>query len=108
MTKDKLKQIQNMVAERPQDPFVRYALAMEYLKQKMNKEAVETFTNIVSEFPNYTGVYYHLTKFYIENGEGALAKATYFRGLEACRISQANHDLMELKTLGEDYFEDHD
>ncbi len=94
---DRLEQLQQFYEEDPADPFTRFALAREHLKQGRAEEALAHFEGLVQEHPNYTGVYYHLGKLYERLGRRKDAVATYEQGVERARSEHAQKDLSELQ-----------
>lgn len=60
---ERLQQILDFLKESPQDPFLHYALTMEYVKLEQEEEALHGFEKLISDFPDYIGTYYHFGKF---------------------------------------------
>lgn len=60
MQEQRIKYLETLVAEEPDEPFNQYALAMEYLQSHPQK-ALEQLTVIVSNFPDYLPTYYQLS-----------------------------------------------
>jgi predicted Zn-dependent protease len=77
---NRLELLRQFVAEEPQDPFNRYALATELLK--FNKtESRHIFECLLQNHADYLATYYHLGSLYIELGENKLAEKTYLAGI---------------------------
>lgn len=60
------KHIQEMLQESPNDSFLHFALAKEFEKEKDYDQAISEYEWIVSNDPEYVGVYYHLAHAAIE------------------------------------------
>lgn len=101
MNKSRLEQLFNFLEENPEDPFIIYAIATEYLKTNIDK-AREFYEILLSKHENYTGTYYHAAKLYAETGQADLAEKTYKKGME---IALKNKDLKALNELRNAYNE---
>lgn len=80
----------------PDDPFTRFALALEYLKVGDEPEARRAFEGLVEERPDYVGTYYHLGALYERQGLKESAIATYRAGIQVAeqqRDVQARSEL---------------
>lgn len=94
---ERLQQILDFLKESPQDPFLNYALAMEYLKLGQDAEALASFETMVREFPDYVGTYYHFGKFLEKSGNPERAAELYQQGISVARQSRKMHALSELQ-----------
>ncbi|HMR20361.1 MAG TPA: tetratricopeptide repeat protein, partial [Sphingobacterium sp.] len=92
---ERLQQIQEFLAESPQDPFLNYALTMEYVKLGRDEEALQCFEKMVSEFPDYVGTYYHFGKFLEKNNHRNRAEEVYNTGIAVARTNRKMHALSE-------------
>ena len=76
--------------EDPDDAFVRFAVASEYLKEANPGEALAWFERLVADQPDYVGTYYHLGLLYGRLGRTDAAVRTLDAGIgEAAR--QGDH-----------------
>ncbi|MDM1294487.1 tetratricopeptide repeat protein [Sphingobacterium sp. N143] len=102
----RLDQLNEFLKENPADPFLKYAIAAEYLKQDNEQEAMSRFESLIQTNPEYVGTYYHLGKLYEKLDKQELALLTYKKGMEAARKSRNFHALGELQgalsLLGDD------
>ncbi len=94
---DRLSQLLQYYEEDPDDPFVRFALAMEYLKRKRFEEARTFLEGLVVDHPRYVGTYYHLGKLYEREGEREKALETYRKGVAVAMELRDFHARAELQ-----------
>ena len=94
---DRLAQLQSFYEEDPDDPFIRFALAREHLKQEHPDKALALFEELVETDPDYVGTYYHLGKLYEQLDRPDDAIATYEQGITVAREQGAQKDLSELQ-----------
>jgi tetratricopeptide (TPR) repeat protein len=92
----RIQQLQNFLALRPDDPFVVYALAIEYKNEGSLGEAERYFKEVYTRFPAYVATYLHYGGLLQENGDQAGARRIYAEGIERARESGENHALSEL------------
>jgi len=94
---DPLEKLKEFYEEDPEDPFTRFALAQEHLKQDNAEKALAFFEELVETDPEYVGTYYHLGKLYEQLGRTEDALSTYEQGIEVAREKGAQKDLSELQ-----------
>ncbi|RXK87164.1 tetratricopeptide repeat protein [Filimonas effusa] len=99
---DRIERIHQLLEKTPKDNFLRHALALEYMKVGREQEARGLFENILSEFPDYVGSYYHLGKLLERMGQPALALEWYTKGMAAARLAGDKHAYGELQAAYED------
>jgi tetratricopeptide (TPR) repeat protein len=93
---NRLEQLFSFLEENPQDPFLIYALALEYGKMHDFAKMREYFEALMLNFPSYLPTYYHAGKLYEELGEVALAKQTFEQGIELAKSQKDDFALREL------------
>jgi tetratricopeptide (TPR) repeat protein len=81
----------------PQDPFPRYALALEYKNGGRLDEARATFDALMTASPDYTAAYLHAGNTLVALGLRDEARAVYQRGVEACVRRGDTHAKGELE-----------
>lgn len=101
----RIRQLAEWLAQEPKDPFLRYAMAIEY-RQLDPPRALLDFEILMREHPEYTGTYYHAAALYRQMGRHQEARQTYERGLEICRQQQDRHALAELRRAYDDFLEE--
>ncbi len=97
MSVDRLAQLKSYYDEDPDDPFTRFALAQEYLKQGATDQALSFFEELVDTDPDYVGTYYHLGKLYERLDRPDEALETYEQGIEVAREQGEQKALSELQ-----------
>jgi uncharacterized protein HemY len=96
MNNSRLQQLLDFYKEDPNDPFIIYALATEYLKTD-EKTSLEFYLKLTTEHANYVATYYHLGKLYEKMTERNLAEQTYKKGIEIAKAEKQQHALSELQ-----------
>ena len=94
---NRLEMLEKMVVDRPEEPFVRYGLAMEYKKVARNEEAKACFETLMREHPTYLPAYLMAGNLLESMGDPAGARSTYERGSEVARAASDEHTLGELQ-----------
>lgn len=97
MAQDRLETLLQFYKEDPNDPFTRFAIAREYLKQGDTEQALAFLEQLVEDDPDYTGTYYHLGKLYEQLGRTDDAVATYQQGIRVAQEQRNQKDLSELQ-----------
>lgn len=92
----RIEQLKEFLKETPDDPFLHYALTMEYLKIGDVLEVRNGFEKMVNTFPNYLGTYYHYGKFLEEQNERIHAEEIYNIGVKVAQNANNRHAMSEL------------
>lgn len=90
MQQARLQKLLDFLDSDPQDPFIKYALASEYLKLNDHEQALHYFEDLRINHPDYSGTYYHLGKLYETIGNIEEAIIVYKEGISVT-ISKAEH-----------------
>lgn len=96
MNAARIEQLQNFIKESPNDPFLLYALALEY-KQNQSEEARKLFEQLLREHPSYLPTYYHAALLFARLGEDGRAQETFEAGIALAREQAERHALSELQ-----------
>jgi Tfp pilus assembly protein PilF len=99
---DKIEKIKSFMNLSPEDPFLKHALALEYIKIGREGEARELFLEILTLDPSYIGTYYHLAQLMERMGEMENAKIWYEKGMLAAKQAGDVHAHNELLAAYED------
>ncbi|MEZ5013471.1 MAG: tetratricopeptide repeat protein [Chitinophagales bacterium] len=94
---DRLPQLLEFLNENPDDSFVQYAIALEYIKKGETDKARKQFEDLVNKDPDYVGTYYHLGKLYARLSLRAEALSCYAQGITIARKLQDQHSMAELQ-----------
>lgn len=97
MHAERILQLKKYLADDPEDPFLLYALATEYVK-KEPRTALSYFEKLLREHPAYVPTYYHAAALYAELGMQQEAEATYKTGIDKATAAGDGHALRELKS----------
>ncbi len=95
----RLQKLLNFLESEPNDPFLKYALATEYLSAKDFDKSLEFYENLLTNHPEYVGTYYHAGKLYEQMDRKAEAIATYQKGMEVSRSAKNMHAFSELQSV---------
>lgn len=97
MQADRLQKLLEFLKNEPDDEFLLYALATEYLRLNQTDTALSYYERLVKDHPKYVGTYYHLGKLYEALNRKQDALATYQNGMKIAREARDNHALSELQ-----------
>jgi Flp pilus assembly protein TadD len=89
--------LMSMLAQDPADPFLHYALALEFIKENNIGEATSALEHIVATFPHYLGSYYQLGKLYEQQEQFEQASRVYQTGIALAQQQGHKKTLTELK-----------
>ncbi len=92
---NRIDHIRQMLTENPEDVFLHYALAMEFMSVQDNAAAVEQLEWIRSTQSDYLPLYYQLAHLYEAAGATAKAIEVYESGMAVAEVQN------DLKTRGE-------
>ena len=92
---NRIELINEMLQKEPNDPFLNYALALEYVKCDKGDQAIGLIEKILKKDANYLGAYYQLGKLYEESDQLDKAIRIYQKGMKIAE------DQAHEKTIGE-------
>lgn len=87
----RLEVLRAFAAQRPQDPFPRYGLAMELKSMGELQSAWTAFESLIAEHPDYIACYGPAGEVLVALGRIEDAKAVYGNGIEACTRKNDSH-----------------
>ena len=99
MEMNRLEKLLEFIQNEPNDEFLKYALATEYLRLNNTEKALSYYENLVNNHPNYTGTYYHLGRLYEALDRKQDAIAIYEKGMKITKEKRDNHAFSELQTV---------
>jgi Tfp pilus assembly protein PilF len=91
----RLEKLKEMELQKPDDAFLKFALAQEYVNIGKDEEAKKYFDLLLEHFPAYVATYYHAGKLYERMNEPKKATHIYKSGIAIAK--EAN----DMKNLGE-------
>lgn len=111
MQSNRLEKLLQFLENEPRDPFLKYAIATEYLVLNEQQNALTYFEDLVQNHADYVGTYYHLGKLYEQLNRKDDALKTYQQGMVIARTKNDRHALSELQAVyssaaGLDYEDD--
>jgi predicted Zn-dependent protease len=83
--------LRSFAEKRPQDPFPRYALAMELKAAGDAAAACQTFESLIADHPDYIASYAPAAEILVELDQLAEARAMYGKGIEVCTRRDDSH-----------------
>jgi tetratricopeptide (TPR) repeat protein len=95
---DRLTILQQYHEEDPDDSFIRFAMASEYVKLGDDPSARSWFESLRDNDPDYVGTYFHLGKLYERLGIKEQAIATYQAGATVATKVSDFHARSELQS----------
>ena len=96
MSINRLERLLEFHKNEPNDPFLKYALATEYLRLNNPQKALYYYLELVNKHTDYVGTYYHLGKLYEQLLQQNDALKIYEQGIEVAKRIKDQHALNEL------------
>lgn len=97
MENNRIAQLQEFLKDTPQDAFLNYALAIEYVGMENDSLAQPIFEKLITEQPEYSATYYHLGKLYERANRKDDAETIYKKGITVTMKNREQHALAELQ-----------
>ena len=97
MIQSRVDTIRKMLEAEPGDPFLNYALALEFAKENKVAEAIQLIEEVLGRDEKYLGAYYQLGKFYEQVGDKAKAIEVYLKGMDVAKAQKNTKALNELR-----------
>jgi len=94
--KSRLELLNEMLAKEPADPFLNYAMALEFHKNGEKQKAIALLENVIRVDENYLAAYYQLGKFYEDAFEKNKALEIYQKGIVIARAQKNTKTVSEL------------
>ena len=99
---DRIAQLKTFLNDSPNDAFLNYALATEYVAIGNDKDALAIYLMLVNKQPDYFATYYHLGKLYERMEDEEKAIASYEKGMEITKRLGEKHAHGELRGVYEE------
>jgi tetratricopeptide (TPR) repeat protein len=95
----KIAELESLLEDRPDDPFLIFALAREHEKHLNPLQAVLMYEHLANEHPDYIGTYYHYASLLYNRGNRNEALKLVDMGIERGTSVKDLHAISELKAL---------
>ena len=93
---DRLAELQKMLTADPADAFLRYAIAMEYVKTGDLDQAIAEFQRLIADDPAYVAAYYMCGRALRDRGDKSAARQIWVRGIAKAREINDPHAASEM------------
>jgi Tfp pilus assembly protein PilF len=93
------EKLEAMLAQSPDDTFLRYALALAFVSEGQPAAARERLEALIQTDPHYVPTYFQLAQLHANQGETDLAKPVLARGIEMARRAGDTHAEGEMRGL---------
>ena len=93
----RIEMLQAFIAQKPSDPFPRYALALEFKNAGRLEEAAALFSDLMNKDPDYTATYLHAGNLLVTMGQKDQARTVYEAGIAAASRRGDTHARGELE-----------
>lgn len=101
MAEKRLQQLQRFLEQSPKDPFLLFALAIEYVGLNQDGAAETLFRKLLTENPEYLASYYHYGKLLERQERTEEALAIFVAGVE---LAQRQGDVKTMRELRDAHF----
>jgi tetratricopeptide (TPR) repeat protein len=98
-TKSRKQQLEEMLTEDPNDAFLRYGLAMEYVGEGKDEEAVRQFLEMLTITPDYVPSYQQAGQALLRLGRPEEASEVLRRGITVAQQKAELHAAEEMQGL---------
>lgn len=95
---NRIEQLKAFLKESPEDAFLNYALATEFVGLGEDDKAEGIFRILLEKHPDYIATYYHLGKLLERKAEKEEAIIIYEKGIEKAKKTGERHSLSELQS----------
>jgi Tfp pilus assembly protein PilF len=99
---EKKERLLSFLKDSPDDPFLKHALALEYIKAGAEEPAKQLFLDILTRDPGYIGTYYHLARLLERTGDTRAAISWYKKGMAMAGEKGDQHAFNELQAAYDD------
>jgi len=91
----RLEKLKEMERQKPDDAFIKFAIAQEYVNTHKDEKALIYFELLLETHPTYVPLYYQFGKLYERINDLKAAADMYKKGIVVAKAAN------ELKTVGE-------
>jgi len=102
MDQSRIDFLRESLGSDPDNAFLHYALAMEFVNAGRNQEAWQEFEHLLTHLPDYAATYYQAGKLLVRLGRNAHARQVLSTGIEVTRKQGNLHAQSELEAALEE------
>jgi predicted Zn-dependent protease len=95
--KSRRERLEEMLAEDPHDPFLRYGLAMEHVSAGDDAAAAQCFTELLAASPDYVPAYLQAGQALVRLGRDDEAQAVLQKGVAVAQMKGDAHAAGEMQ-----------
>ncbi|QDT64174.1 tetratricopeptide repeat protein [Calycomorphotria hydatis] len=88
--------LEQMLLEDPNDPFLKYALAKEFVGEGDTEAALKAFNELLTAHPDYVAGYFHKGMCLADEGETEAAREVLLQGIEVAQRVGDSHAHSEM------------
>jgi tetratricopeptide (TPR) repeat protein len=96
---NRISQLEALLDDSPDDPFILYALAREYQGIGQTMKAIMLYEDLITRFPDYIGTYYHYAGLLYTAGNRREAAGLLRTGIERGKAAGEHHAVSEMMGL---------
>jgi Flp pilus assembly protein TadD len=100
--KSRKQQLEEMLAEDPNDPLLRYGLAMEHVSAGQDDEALRCFQELLRVAPDYVPAYMQAGRALVRLQRDEEARSLYQKGIALARQKGDQHAADEMERFLEE------
>ena len=98
MENSRIEQIKTFLNESPEDAFLNYALAIEYIGIDAQEKAKVIFEFLLQKHPTYSATYYHYGKLLLKENDRIGAQHIFEKGVRVADKNKELHASAELRS----------
>lgn len=102
MNRERIDLLEQFIEDEPENPFNRYALAMEYYEFNPSKSC-EMLTELRQSQPDYLPTYFKLAHLHWDNEEWELAELVFTKGISLATALDDQKAIRELKSAFQNF-----
>lgn len=106
MELDRLTNLLAMLEKQPEDPFLNYALAIEYQSRDEDESAIIYYDILLSKHTDYLPVYYQAGMFEVKRGNIEKALDLFRKGMLIANLQDNHKTYRELREVYEQVADD--
>lgn len=95
----RLAQLQQMLADEPNDAFLHYALGMEHVKLGDAEQALTQFASTNAAFPDHVAAWHQRGRLLADRGDADAARAVLQQGIIVAQRTGDDHAAGEMQGL---------